>query len=52
MNGALNTNDLLTVMKHIIGSSKLTGDALKAADMNGDGAISIIDLIKLKNKLI
>ena len=32
---------------HISGRSVLTGDALVSADVNGDGSITVADLMKL-----
>ncbi|MDO5148625.1 MAG: dockerin type I repeat-containing protein, partial [Oscillospiraceae bacterium] len=51
-NGAVTVADVVKVMQHLIGKVTLSGDNAKAADMNDDGKISILDLIKLKNKLL
>ena len=51
-NGAVTVADVVKLMQHLIGKVTLSGDNAKAADMNDDGKISILDLIKLKNKLL
>ena len=35
-----------------MGKSKLTGDSLKAADMNKDGKITPADYVKIKNTIM
>jgi len=50
-NGAVNTTDLVTVIQHLISQVVLEGSNFSNADMNGDGKLSIIDVIMLKNKL-
>ena len=49
---ALNIQDLITMVNHILGSSLLTDCALESADMNADGAINIQDLITLVNAIL
>ncbi|MCQ2465705.1 MAG: dockerin type I repeat-containing protein, partial [Oscillospiraceae bacterium] len=51
-NGSVNSNDVVSLMHALIGKETLSSDQKKNADMNGDGIITIIDLIMLKNKLI
>ena len=46
-NGAVTVADVVKLMQHLIGKVTLSGDNAKAADMNDDGKISILDLIKL-----
>ncbi|MBP1590812.1 MAG: dockerin type I repeat-containing protein, partial [Oscillospiraceae bacterium] len=48
---SVNVTDITVLMKHLIGASSIKSENIKNADLNGDGKISIIDLIKLKNKL-
>ncbi len=50
-NGAVGASDLSALTKHLLGTKTLSGDALKAADLSGDGKVSIVDLVKLKNIL-
>ena len=38
--GKITPADYVKVKNHIMGKSKLTGDSLKAADMNKDGKIT------------
>ncbi len=51
-NGSVNSNDVVSLMHALIGKETLSSDQKKNADLNGDGIITIIDLIMLKNKLI
>lgn len=51
-NGSLNTADIIKLMQALVGKVELTADQKDCADMNGDGKISVLDLILLKNKLI
>ena len=37
---------------HIMGSKTLTGNALKAADMNNDGKVTPADYVQIKNKIM
>ena len=48
----VNALDLLKVQKHIIGSTKLNGSALKSADTNKDGKINALDLLKIQKQIL
>lgn len=50
--GAVNTKDLVKLMEALVGKTELSADQKYHADMNSDGAVSIIDLILLKNLLL
>lgn len=49
--GAINSADLLKVVKHLTGASVLEGAYLKASDCNGDGIINSADLLKVVKHL-
>lgn len=51
-NGVIGTNDIAKLKLHYIERELLTGIKLKAADMNYDGEISLLDLAKIKLILI
>ncbi len=51
-NGVINTADLIHLMEAMVGICELTPAELKNADMDDNGRLSIIDVIKLKNTLI
>ncbi len=44
-------NDVAAIVSHILGESQLTGDALIAADVNADGEVDILDLIRLTSHI-
>lgn len=50
-NGAVTSTDIVKLMQHIVGKITLSGDNYSNADMDSDGRISIVDVIKLKNIL-
>ena len=41
--GSITMSDVLGVMRHVSGAAPLTGDALLAADVNGDGVVNNTD---------
>ena len=44
--------DLLMVKQHLVGTRKLTGNAVTAADINKDNVIDSIDLLMVKQHLV
>ena len=46
--GKVGSTDYILVRKHILGTSKLTGDKLTRADVNSDGVINIQDYINVR----
>ncbi|MEE9373873.1 MAG: SdrD B-like domain-containing protein [Saprospiraceae bacterium] len=48
----LSTMDAIHLKRHLIGTVELTGYDLKAADINGDGNISVIDIILLRRIIL
>lgn len=51
-NGVISSADLVRVIQHLVGKITIEGTSFKNADMNDDGRLSIIDVIKLKNLLL
>ena len=50
--GKITVTDMIATKSHLLGKSKFTGAAEKAADTNGDGKISITDFIQLKAHIL
>ena len=50
--GKVNSVDYVLIRKHILGSSKLTGDNLKRADINGDGSVKTTDYIAVRKIIL
>lgn len=48
----VNSMDYIMLRKHILGTSKLTGDSLKKADANGDGKVSSLDYIVIRKIIL
>ena len=48
----LNHKALLRLQAHLLGTNTLTGAALQAADLNGDGQVTITDMIRLQAYLL
>ena len=46
-NGSLNVIDVTLLLRHCMGGSQLTGQALLNADYNGDGSVNVIDVTLL-----
>ena len=51
-NGAVTATDAVKLMQAMTGKISLTSEQTSRADIDGDGKISIVDLIRLKNMLI
>ena len=50
--GIVNTLDLLTIKKAILGDTNLSGVFVKAADIDGNGTINTLDLLHIKKAVI
>lgn len=50
--GGVNATDALAIRKYLVGTLPLTGLNLTCADVNGDGVVSSIDALLIKNRLI
>ncbi|MBR3381673.1 MAG: redoxin family protein [Clostridia bacterium] len=46
-NGSIDSQDALSVLRHVLGTALLEGAALSAADMNGDGHIAADDALTI-----
>ena len=46
-NGSLNVIDVTLLLRHCMGGTQLTGQALLNADYNGDGSVNVIDVTLL-----
>lgn len=51
LNG-LSTFDMVLIVRHILGVSPFTGYSLMAADINNDGQVSILDIIRLRRLIL
>lgn len=50
--GEINVMDVIAVNKYLNGAAELDADALRAADMNGDGEVTAADSLLLLKKMI
>jgi thiol-disulfide isomerase/thioredoxin len=48
----ISTNDLRTISQHILGVDTLTGASMIAADANRSSSISVVDIIRLRSKVL
>ncbi len=48
----VNALDLTLLKMHLLGSQLLTGDALKAADIDSSGSVDALDLLRLRSYLL
>ena len=48
----INTLDLLSIQKHLLGIKKLNNALLKAADVNKDGEVNTLDLLVIQKDLL
>ena len=48
----INITDAVTILKQIVGLTSLTGSALVAADVNGDGVVNISDAVKTLKTIV
>lgn len=51
-NGSVSVSDLSLLAKYLLSSVSLTDEQFRAADLNNDSKVNVIDLIKLKNIII
>ena len=51
-NGDINAMDSSAVLNHFYGFRFLTGEALLAGDVDGDGSVDAIDALKERGKII
>jgi ribonuclease BN (tRNA processing enzyme) len=51
-NGKVGSSDYIMIRKHILGTSKLTGDNLTKADVNYDGKVSVQDYVIIRKSII
>jgi|APTNR8051073442_1049403.scaffolds.fasta_scaffold01328_6 hypothetical protein len=51
LNG-LSTFDMVLIVRHILGVSPFTGYSLMAADINNDGQVSILDIVRLRRLIL
>ena len=51
-NGYLSTNDAILILRHCMGGTQLTGQALLNADLDGNGDVSLNDAILLLRALM
>ena len=51
LNG-INTNDLVLISRHILGTSSLTGFKVLAGDANTSGTLSSFDIVELKKMIL
>lgn len=47
LDGRINAQDLISLIRHLTGESPLTGNGLKAADVNCDGRVNEQDAVRL-----
>jgi len=52
LDGYVNTSDVKRILKHALGTAVLTGDALTAADFDGDGQATTNDARALLKSLV
>lgn len=52
MDGTVNVADLLLMSKYLLGAADFTKAQFGLADMNGDKAADIFDLVCLRKKLL
>lgn len=50
--GKINALDLLKIQKNILGTGKLSGAQLKAADPSKDGKVNALDLLKVQKNIL
>lgn len=51
-NGAVNVNDAVAVLKHIVGNGVLTGNRLLAADADGSGSVNVNDAVAILKYIV
>lgn len=51
-NGVVNVNDMIALQNAMICSEPMTPQLIKACDMNSDGVLTVLDVIRLKSLLM
>ena len=51
-NGNVDLVEIIYIKRHLLGSSKLEGAYLEAADANRSGEVDLADIISVKNQLL
>ena len=52
MNGQVNINDVLAIMRHALQITFLSDEGLLLADVNGSGAVDINDAVTLLRQVL
>ncbi|MCX6272946.1 MAG: dockerin type I domain-containing protein [Bacteroidetes bacterium] len=50
--GGVNSSDALSILKHFVQITTLTGISRKAADINGDGAVNATDALMVQRRFV
>jgi hypothetical protein len=50
--GEVTTQDLVAIVNHILGTVTITGQGFRNADQNGDGRLSVVDLVAMVNIML
>lgn len=51
-NGAINANDAVAILRHVVGLDTLVGDEIYLADVTGNGSISALDAAYILKSLV
>ncbi|MBQ1991668.1 MAG: dockerin type I repeat-containing protein, partial [Clostridia bacterium] len=50
--GALAVNDVIYLLKNIVGDTELTDEQIALADVSGDGRLTVLDAILLQKLIL
>ncbi|MCL2088831.1 MAG: discoidin domain-containing protein [Oscillospiraceae bacterium] len=50
--GTISVLDIIAVRNHILGTERLSGNALRSADANNDGIVNIFDMLVIRNMIV